>query len=351
MLTYAYTNRKIANISYPGQTQIAYIYDDLDRPTQMKDALGTSSFAYDAAGRITGSTDDNGFRLSFSYDAAGNLAQITYPDGAAVAYAYDAANRLQTVTDWAGNRTAYTYDQDGRIASLTQFNGIATSYTYDAASRLVGISNSVSNYQFTLDGNGNRIHSTESTPLSASPPPSDSTVYGYNAQKNRLLSAGPLSYTYDNEGQLVSSGGVCLTFDYNHRLVEAGNDAQFSYDGHGNRLTATRSGVTTHYIYDPWGNLLAEADGSNNITRKYIYGKGLLAMATSGGLLLLPFQRHREHRCDHRHEPDYCKQLCLRSFRSSAGPAGSDPTAVQVCRPIWSHGGAERPLLHAGKVL
>ena len=43
--------------------------------------------------------------------------------------------------------------------------------------------------------------------------------YGYNAQKNRLLSAGPLSYAYDNEGQLANAGGTGLTFDYNHRLV------------------------------------------------------------------------------------------------------------------------------------
>jgi RHS repeat-associated protein len=63
--------------------------------------------------------------------------------------------------------------------------------------------------------------------------------------------------------------------------VEIGSDTAFSYDGRGNRLSATRSGVTTHYVYDPWGNLLAEADASNNITRKYIYGKGLLAMATN----------------------------------------------------------------------
>ncbi len=42
-----------------------------------------------------------------------------------------------------------------------------------------------------------------------------------------------------------------------------------------------RSGTTTHYVYDPRGNLVAEADGSNQITRKYIYGRGLLAVATS----------------------------------------------------------------------
>jgi RHS repeat-associated protein len=65
-------------------------------------------------------------------------------------------------------------------------------------------------------------------------------------------------------------------------VIGIGATNQFAYDGRGNRLLATRAGVTTRYIYDPWGNLMAEAD-SNGITRKYIYGKGLLAVATSEG--------------------------------------------------------------------
>ncbi len=45
-------------------------------------------------------------------------------------------------------------------------------------------------------------------------------------------------------------------------------------------MRAIRSGVETRYIYDASGNLLAEGDGTNNITRYYIHGLGLLAMVT-----------------------------------------------------------------------
>jgi RHS repeat-associated protein len=49
------------------------------------------------------------------------------------------------------------------------------------------------------------------------------------------------------------------------------------------RLSAVRGGVLTRYLYDPWGNCMAETDGSNRITRAYAYGLGLSAMVGSDG--------------------------------------------------------------------
>ena len=137
----------------------------------------------------------------------------------------------------------------------------------------------IATYQFTLDGNGNRTQGVQNEPLVPTIPVG-TTAYTYNTQKNRLLSAGAASFTYDNEGQLNSGYGSSYTFDYEHRLIGIGSSYQFSYDGSGNRLQAVRSGVVTLYIYDAAGNLLAEADGQNNITRYYVYGLGLLAMVT-----------------------------------------------------------------------
>jgi RHS repeat-associated protein len=56
--------------------------------------------------------------------------------------------------------------------------------------------------------------------------------------------------------------------------------APFAYDGAGNRIAATRNGVTTRYIYDPAGNLLATADENNTILSYFVHGQGLLAMVT-----------------------------------------------------------------------
>ncbi len=101
------------------------------------------------------------------------------------------------------------------------------------------------------------------------------------------MTAGDLSFTYDFEGQLADIDGTPYTFDGQHRLTNTGGAApcQYSYDGAGNRLESIRNGVTTRYIYDASGNLLAEADEQNYITRYYItryyiHGLGLLAMVT-----------------------------------------------------------------------
>ena len=79
--------------------------------------------------------------------------------------------------------------------------------------RLTGMSSTVASYQFTLDGNGNRTASVETEPLSAMPSAA-STTYGYNAAKNRLLSAAASNYGYDDEGQLVLAKSTVLTFGF-----------------------------------------------------------------------------------------------------------------------------------------
>ena len=50
--------------------------------------------------------------------------------------------------------------------------------------------------------------------------------------------------------------------------------ADYSCDAMGYRLKKTTYGVTTYSIYDQFSNLIAEADGSGNVTREYIYLNG-----------------------------------------------------------------------------
>ncbi|MBI5874381.1 MAG: RHS repeat-associated core domain-containing protein [Deltaproteobacteria bacterium] len=215
-----------------------------------------------------------------------HLIGKTYPLSKTVTYTYDKLNRISTVTNnWSNQTATYAHDSAGRMTSFKNFNGITTTYKYDNANRLTNINiPNIASYAFTtIDANGNRTNTTQTEPFTATSLAQGNTAYTYNTQKNRLLTVGwaaPTTFTYDNEGQLSSGYANLYGFDYEHRLTGTSTDTYY-YDGAGRRLQATRSGVITRYIYDAAGNLLAETDGSNNITKYYIYGgAGLLAMVT-----------------------------------------------------------------------
>jgi len=291
-IQYTYTaTGKPATIGYPGGGVTSYTYDQNDNLIQRQDALGITGLGYDAVGRITSMTDPHGFATGYQYDAAGNMTKVTYPGNKTVSYTYDALNRLATVSiDWLGKSASYQYDDAGRMTGLTQFNGTTSQYAYDNANRLTDLANLtasggqvIADYHFTLDGNGNRTHSSQTAPLSPAMPEATLNL-NYNANKTRLVSAGSNNFTYDNEGQLATGYGKTYSFDYEHRLTvisDGGNNEIFSYDGAGNRLQATKNGTITRYVYDMMGNLIAEADGNNLISRYFIHGAGLMAMVTS----------------------------------------------------------------------
>src|SRR3989337_663531 len=139
----------------------------------------------------------------------------------------------------------------------------------------------IATYNFTLNAVGDITRSVQDEPLTPVFT-GGTTSYTYNAQKNRLLSAGSDSFTYDNERQLATGYGNTYTFDYEHRLktISGNCNAEYFYDGNGNRLKATRNSTTTYYVYDLRGNLIADTDGNKNITRYYVHGLGLLSMVT-----------------------------------------------------------------------
>ncbi len=287
MIDYSYTpTSKVDTITYPDASTVHFTYNQHDDLTGMQDSIGNTNYTYDAVHRLSTQTDANGFAVGYAYDENGNLKELTYPGNKKVIYTYDELNRLKTVKiDWLNQTATYYYDDAGRLDYVVNFNGTITDYGYDNANRLTSLENKksdtsiIASYGFTLDGNGNRTQVVQNEPLTLTPL-TDTVSYTYNTTKNRLLTAGSNAFGYDNEGQLNSGYGNSYAFDYEHRLTNIGSAYQFYYDGAGNRLKTVRSGVTTKYIYDAGGNLLAEADVNNVITRYYIYGAGLMGMVT-----------------------------------------------------------------------
>jgi len=59
------------------------------------------------------------------------------------------------------------------------------------------------------------------------------------------------TYSYDVDGNLTARGSDTLAWDWNNQLSGAtvnGTTADYTYDGNGNRVSATTGGATTSYL-------------------------------------------------------------------------------------------------------
>src|ERR1019366_3002204 len=259
----------------------------------MTDALGATTYSYDALNRLTSVTDCYAKTVSYGYDKNGNRTSITYPGNKTVRYAYDASNRLKTVADWLNNTTAYNYDADGNLTGSVNPNGTAAVYQYDPANRLISLTNTVnstviSSYQYTLDavGNHSQVSQTEQLPTI---PVVGSSTYGYDNDSKQTTLDGQTQGFDANGNMTYISPTNTLAYDYENRLVQTSfTDATntYQYDGAGNRMSANRSGVVTRYVLDrnsPLAQVLAETDSSGNVIYYYIYGLGLVSRIDAGG--------------------------------------------------------------------
>ncbi|MBK7127665.1 MAG: RHS repeat protein [Dehalococcoidia bacterium] len=242
-------------------------------------------------------------------------------------HGYDNANRLTTVTDWNSNSTTYSYDDAGRMTSTTlpSGTGIVSTNTYDNANRLTGIthvkngSTTVASVAYTLDDVGNRTQRVDQQGThayayddlyrltSVTHPGPATTTYDFDAFGNRTemvvgaasttsdyddadrltevtppSPASPISYTWDDNGDLTARGSDSFFWDYEDRMVSATVNSvttSFVYRGDGLRDSrAVSGGATTQFTWDVAGGLPVVLDDGN----QYVYGAGLTAMKQSG---------------------------------------------------------------------
>jgi YD repeat-containing protein len=232
----------------------------------------SASYTYDSLNRLSTVVDS---RLSgnqtttYQYDTANNVNQATYPNGVQYGFTYDELNRL---TQIATQQTGYLYALDavGNRKTATELSGRQVTWSYDGIYRLTneaitgasgGKNGSVA---YGLDPVGNR--ESENSSLSGVP----SGSYGYNA--NDEVS----TESYDQNGNTLATGGKTFAYNSQNQLVSMGSTVGLVYDGDGNRVSKTVSGVTTRYLVDelnPTGypQVIDELTGAS-VTRTYTYG-------------------------------------------------------------------------------
>jgi len=238
-----------------------WVYDQYGRVTNKLDTLDNLMFiyAYDASSRLTNRWTPAKGNTAYRYDPLGNLTNIVYASSPAISLRYDVLNRVTNMVDavgattygydaagqilsedgpWADDTVSYTYNNRLRASASVQAPNASPwtqSYGYDAAQRLTSITSpaGASGYDYNVGQsvspaslvrslslpNGAYITNTYdnvarllSTTLKSS---SHATINSHSYQLNQasqrtqqVFTAGNhVDYTYDDIGQLRSAKG------------------------------------------------------------------------------------------------------------------------------------------------
>lgn len=311
------------------------------RLTRINDATGQTTYSYNADGQLaqqSSSVFGSTYTTTWSYDAAGRVTGMTYPNGFALGYGYDGVGRLSTVTSslggsWStvasaflyqpatdaryawrfgnGQARMFTQDTDGR---LTQIVGSGThsltigytpnldtisaltdgvwpaqssTFAYDGNDRLRTVTRSGDNQSFEWDKVGNRsLHSR-----------AGSTV-GYTASttSNRLVSLSTgRTFVPDAIGNIQSDTLSARVYGYdafNRKTSVHSNGlhvGDYRSNGLNQRAYKGWPGGSARFVYGPGGEMLAE-DGP--VHTNYVWLGGQLLGIVRGGTF---YASHNDH--------------------------------------------------------
>jgi len=206
---------------------LTYGYDGNGNVLSMTDALGhKTSYAYDALNRRVGVTNAVGGITSYAYDAGDHVGGVEDPRSLVTSYAWDGLGQLWEQVSPDTGTTTFTYDTYGRLASKTRNSGITTGYTYDALNRLTGETAGGVTRTFTYDtctnGKGRLCTANHVNDDTVS---YSYTPEGHIAARSFGFISGTsyaLGYAYDNMGQLASvtyPDGNVASYDYTRGAV------------------------------------------------------------------------------------------------------------------------------------
>jgi YD repeat-containing protein len=246
---------RIQQVSYPNaQTatpSVSYTYDTAyGRLVTMADGMGTTSYTYHPvavlgatqAASIDGPLSND--TISYGYEELGRVANRTL-NGVTTTWAYDALGRLTTLGDSLGNFTHAYVGVTGRLSSLTYPNGQLSSYAYFPNSgdkRLQEIHHKTSAGGTTLS-KFNYAHDAEGSITQWT-------------QQYGTAAANAYDLGYDAAEQLVS--GIYRTTDPTPVVLKRYG---YAYDLVGNRTTEQIDDAPTQSTFDNRNRLTSQQPG------------------------------------------------------------------------------------------
>ncbi len=124
-------------------------YDKRGRPVSVTEGGLTRSMGYDAAGRITVLTNENGSQSTFRYDPVDRLTEQRGFDGRTQRYHYDLTGKL-TQSEDEGLITLWHYDASDRITHRTVNGDPAEQWQYDEHGWLTALSHTCEGHRVSV---------------------------------------------------------------------------------------------------------------------------------------------------------------------------------------------------------
>jgi len=225
-----------------------YSYDNANRVTGATNAEGAYTYTYDKANELTGVSLNGTQAESYSYDLNGNRNSSGYTTGTnneltaspGYTYTYDKAGNMVSATDTSTQVvTSYTYDYENRLTQVTTGGSVVASYTYNALDQRIGINDNGTQTWTVYDGTSADAH-----------PYAD-----FNG-----LGSLTVRYLF---GPTVVNGVV--TTGILARTSANGSTAWYLTDKLGSvrDIVDTSGNELDHIVYDSFGNILSQSNAAN----------------------------------------------------------------------------------------
>ncbi|MGN9778320.1 DNRLRE domain-containing protein [Micromonospora sp. H33] len=326
---YDYAGRQIRTSDGLGRTvRVGFdLFGDRTSDSNLKadgTILRSQTYAYDAAGNMTSSTDPYGTVTRYEYDAASRLVKqiepVTDTKSITTTFGYDVAGNRTRYTDGRGNSTIYTYntlglpesaiepataahpaaadrtwtvgyDAEGRAVRLSAPGGVSRQRTYDAAGRLTAETGSGGETATAARSLG-YDRAGRLTSVSA---PNGTNTYSWNDRGALLSATGPsgaASFGYDDDGRMTTRTDVTgtATFGYVKGRLDSLTDSiigqvqKLGYDAAGEVKTVDYGGGRIRtFGYDDYGRVSSDTlkNAGGTVVASVTYGFDLNGHLTS----------------------------------------------------------------------
>jgi RHS repeat-associated protein len=271
---YEYNDRKLLiGIRLSEGKRITFSYDQKDRLTAMVYPNGVKgTWKYSVLGQVTQITYANrsGETLSsrkYAYDPAGNLIKTIDEEGKATKYSHDASDRL-IKEDGPSGKLRYSYLSGGNRGTYEK-KGSVVQYRYNRANQLLKAGKET----FKYDANGNLVESRS---------PQGITRFYYDTLNQLVRIVKPdkteVSYGYAPTGERIwrkdPSGATWFVTDGTNLLAELDENLKpkatyLHGPGIDRPLKMLKDGKNYFYHADILGSISALTDKDGNVSTSY----------------------------------------------------------------------------------